>query len=55
MHKALKGMMGSLYFMLEALRNVFGFLNRGPSLESYGRIDVIVVYRQLIVPVNLKS
>lgn len=44
MCKALKGIMGSLYFMLEALGNVFKSLNRGPRLESFGKIDVIIMY-----------
>lgn len=42
--KALKGTVGSLYFMLEALGNVFRSLNRGPRLESFGKIDVIIMY-----------
>jgi len=36
--------MGSLYFMPEAVGNVFRSLNRGPRLESFGKIDVIIMY-----------
>lgn len=37
--------MESLYFILKTLGNIFRSLNRGPRLQSYNKIDVVIVYR----------